>query len=138
MIILNENEELDSILEDMYFEGYYQAMEEMESPITNYKAKKMAEAKASDRRMLNSFRPKDVDIKGRTKSKMIKGAIGGAIGGAALGHLTGASKGKLALIGAGLGAATNAVHKGTGEAISAYRDSRKRKKEQAEFDRNVK
>ena len=67
----------------------------------------------------------------------ISGAIGGAIGGAALGHLTGASKGKLALIGAGLGAATNAVHKGTGEAISAYRDSRKRKKEQAEFDRNV-
>ena len=48
MIILNEYEELDSILEDMYLEGYYQAMEEMENPVANYKAKKAAEARAAE------------------------------------------------------------------------------------------
>ena len=82
-IILNENEELDSILEDMYLEGYYQAIEEMENPVTNYKARRAAEARSAEEakeRRAVELQVGKAPRKPRNYTKKYA-AIGGALGG---------------------------------------------------------
>lgn len=104
MIILNENEELDSILEDMYLEGYYQAIEEMENPVDSYKKRKAAEEEEKERKAVELYHGKAPRKPGNYAAKY--SAIGGVLGGGliaapALSIDTMNNKEKAAFIGSG-------------------------------------
>ena len=119
MIILNENEELDSILEDMYLEGYYQAMEEMENPVARYKAKKAAEAKAAEDAEVEKRlgkRPEVLATNDNIKKIAKRMAIAGGALGAASGIRCGRELNKL-YPGQGYSATTGGLVGGVGNAL---------------------
>ena len=132
MIILNEYEDLDSILEDMYLEGYYQAIEEMENPVTNYKARRAAEARAAEEAKEKRAVELQVGKAPRKPGNYAKkyaaiGGVLGGLGGAAVPYDTYSDRAKSA---AGLAAIGGAVGGAIGKGREMLQQRKQRKYEE--------